>query len=247
MSAGPLFKRILLKVSGEALMGVKEFGLDVKMVQQLALDIKDAYSLGTQIALVVGGGNIFRGVSGASQGMERTTSDYMGMLATVINALALGNALENVGLESRVMSAIQMDNIIEPYIRSKAVRHLKKGRVVVMAAGTGNPYFTTDTAATLRAAELGCDVILKGTKVNGVYSDDPLKNDNVEFYDQLSYDDVLQKQLRVMDMAAIALAREEKMPLLVFSIYTPGELSNVLQGRGTYSLITDKFSNILDE
>ena len=247
MSAGPLFKRILLKVSGEALMGVKEFGLDVKMVQQLALDIKEAYSLGTQIALVVGGGNIFRGVSGASQGMERTTSDYMGMLATVINALALGNALENVGLESRVMSAIQMDNIIEPYIRSKAVRHLKKGRVVVMAAGTGNPYFTTDTAATLRAAELGCDVILKGTKVNGVYSDDPLKNNNAEFYDQLSYDDVLQKQLRVMDMAAIALAREEKMPLLVFSIYTPGELSNVLQGRGTYSLITDKFSNIVDE
>ncbi len=242
MTAVLLFHRVLLKISGEALMGSKEFGLDVKMVQQLAQDIKEAYSMGIQLALVVGGGNIFRGVSGAAQGMDRATSDYMGMLATVMNSLALGNALENEGIDVRVMSAISMNDVAEPYIRSRAIRHLKKNRVVIIAAGTGNPYFTTDTAATLRASELACDIILKGTKVNGVYSEDPLKNKDAEFFEKLSYEDVLIKELRVMDMAAIALAREEKIPLLVFSIYSQGELARILKGRGTYSLITDKLS-----
>jgi uridylate kinase len=240
MTAAPLFHRVLLKISGESLMGSKEFGLDVKRVQQLAQDIKEAYNLGTQLVLVVGGGNIFRGISGAAQGMDRSTSDYMGMLATVMNSLALGNALENEGVDIRVMSAISMNDVAEPYIRSRALRHLKKSRIVIIAAGTGNPYFTTDTAATLRASELACDIILKGTKVDGVYSCDPLHNKNAEFLQILSYEDVLVKELRVMDMAAIALAREEKIPLLVFSIYSQGELARILQGRGTYSLITDK-------
>jgi uridylate kinase len=172
--------------------------------------------------------------------MDRVTSDYMGMLATAINSLALGNALENIGVVTRVMSAISMNDVAEPYIRSKAVRHLKKGRVVIIAAGTGNPYFTTDTAAALRASELGCEIIMKGTKVGGVYSKDPLKYEDAEFLQNLSYEDVLIKELRVMDMAAIALAREEKLPLIVFSIYSPGELAKVLEGKGTSSFIGDQ-------
>jgi uridylate kinase len=240
MTAAPLFRRVLLKISGEALMGSKEFGLDVKMVQQIAQDIKEASCIGTQFALVVGGGNIFRGVSGAAQGMDRATSDYMGMLATVMNSLALGNALENIGVDVRVMSSIAMNVVAEPYIRSKALRHLKKGRIVIIAAGSGNPYFTTDTAAALRASELSCDIILKGTKVDGVYCSDPVKNKQAEFFEKLSYQDLLVRDLRVMDMAAIALAKEQKLPLLVFSIYSQGELARVLQGRGTYSLICEQ-------
>ncbi len=236
----PKYKRVLLKISGEALMGGREYGLDADMVAQIATDVAKVRSLGVEVCLVVGGGNIFRGVSGAARGMERASADYMGMLATVINALALQNALENAGVDTRVLSAIPMATVAEPYIRRRAVRHMEKGRVVIFAAGTGNPFFTTDTAAALRASEMGCDVLLKGTKVDGVYDADPEKHPDATRYDTLSYMRVLTDDLGVMDHAAISLARENAIPILVFSIYRPGAFAEVLSGKGCYTLVRNE-------
>jgi uridylate kinase len=233
----PRYKRVLLKISGEALMGDGEYGLDPGMVAQIAADVAQVRALGIDLCLVVGGGNIFRGVSAASRGMERASADYMGMLATVINALALQNALENVGVDTRVQSAIPMSTVAEPYIRRRAVRHMEKGRVVIFAAGTGNPFFTTDTAAALRASEMGCDLLLKGTKVDGVYDADPAKFPAAKRYDRLGYMQVLTEDLGVMDHAAISLARENAIPILVFSIYKPGAFAEVLAGKGCFTLV----------
>ena len=234
------YKRVLLKISGEALMGDREYGLDPGMVAQIAADVAAVRKLGIDVCLVVGGGNIFRGVSGAARGMERAQADYMGMLATVINALALQNALDQIGCDTRVQSAIPMSTVAEPYIRRRAVRHMEKGRVVIFAAGTGNPYFTTDTAAALRASEMGCDVLLKGTKVDGVYDSDPAKNPNAKRYDSLGYMRVLTDDLGVMDHAAISLARENAIPILVFSIYKPGAFADVLSGKGCFTLVKNE-------
>jgi uridylate kinase len=238
--AQPRYKRVLLKVSGEVLMGSGEYGLDPKTVTRIAGDVKAVCELGVQVCLVIGGGNIFRGVSGAASGMERASADYMGMLATVINALALQNALESVSVHTRVLSAIPMAAICEPYIRRRAVRHLEKGRVVIFAAGTGNPFFTTDTAAALRATEMGCDAILKGTKVDGVYSADPKRDPSAERYEKLGYLEVLSRDLKVMDASAISLARENRIPILVFSIQEPGGFGAVIQGVGRYTTVTDE-------
>ena len=221
-------------------MGPENFGLDGATVQRLAQEIQLVRNLGVEVALVVGGGNIFRGVSGAAAGMERSSADYMGMLATVINALALQNALETLGLHTRVQSAIPMSAVCEPYIRRRAIRHLEKGRIVIFAAGTGNPFFTTDTAAALRASEISADCLLKGTKVEGVYAADPVKDPNAERYDELTYHDVLARDLRVMDASAIALCRENNIPILVFSIQNEGELARVAAGEGRFTLINDK-------
>lgn len=234
------YKRVLLKISGEALMGNGEYGLDADMVAQIANDVAAVRKMGADVCLVVGGGNIFRGVSGAARGMERAQADYMGMLATVINALALQNALDNIGCDTRVQSAIPMSTVAEPYIRRRAVRHMEKGRVVIFAAGTGNPFFTTDTAAALRASEMGCDVLLKGTKVDGVYDSDPAKNPDAKRYDTLSYMRVLTDDLGVMDHAAISLARENAIPILVFSIYKPGAFADVLAGKGCFTLVRNE-------
>ncbi|MGF1543393.1 MAG: UMP kinase [Parvularculaceae bacterium] len=231
------YRRVLLKVSGEALMGSGQYGIDPDTVERIAADIAEAKSLGVEICLVVGGGNIFRGVSNASRGMERASADYMGMLATVMNALALQNGLEKAGLFTRVMSAIEMTAICEPYIRRRAVRHMEKGRVVIFAAGTGNPFFTTDTAAALRAAEMGCDALFKGTQVDGVYSADPKLDPNATRYDELSYQDVLIRDLKVMDQAAIALTRENSIPIVVFSITERGGVIGALRGRGPHTTI----------
>ncbi len=231
------FKRVLLKVSGEVLMGDGEFGLDPKMVGRVAADIAEVQRSGTEICLVVGGGNIFRGISVAAQGMERASADYMGMLATVMNALALQSALEELDVPNRVLSAIPMSTVCEPYIRRRAVRHMEKGRVVIFAAGTGNPYFTTDTAAALRASEMDCDCLLKGTKVDGVYSADPEKEPDAERFDSLTHFDVLQRDLKVMDTAAISLCRENDIPILVFSIQNAGEVNRVLNGSGRFTIV----------
>jgi len=231
------FKRVLLKVSGEVLMGDGEFGLDPKMVGRVAADIAEVQRSGTEICMVVGGGNIFRGVSVAAQGMERASADYMGMLATVMNALALQSALEELDVPNRVLSAIPMSTVCEPYIRRRAVRHMEKGRVVIFAAGTGNPYFTTDTAAALRASEMDCDCLLKGTKVDGVYSADPEKEPDAERFDSLTHFDVLQRDLKVMDTAAISLCRENDIPILVFSIQNAGEVNRVLNGSGRFTIV----------
>lgn len=235
----PTYKRILLKMSGEVLMGENEFGLDPKTVNRVAEDIKEAVESGVEVCVVVGAGNIFRGVSGAAQGMDRTTADYMGMLGIVINALALQNALENIDIMTRVMSAIPMSAICEPYIRRKAMRHMEKGRVVIFAAGTGNPYFTTDTAAALRASEMNCDALLKGTKVDGIYSADPEKDKNAERFDHLSYMDVLTKDLKVMDATAVSLARENNIPIVVFNVREKGNLAKTLNGSGTCTTVTN--------
>lgn len=235
----PRYKRILLKMSGEVLMGDGEFGLDPATVNRVAEDIKEAVDSGVEVCVVVGAGNIFRGVSGAAQGMDRTTADYMGMLGIVINALALQNALENLGKQTRVMSAIPMSAICEPYIRRKAMRHMEKGRVVIFAAGTGNPYFTTDTAAALRASEMNCDALLKGTKVDGIYSADPQKDENATRYDNISYMDVLTKDLKVMDATAISLARENNIPIVVFNVREKGNLTKTLQGAGTCTTVAN--------
>lgn len=237
MTARAKYKRILLKISGEALMGKQEYGQDPDMIRRVAEDVRAVTELGVEVCLVVGGGNIFRGLAGASQGMERATADYMGMLATVINALALQSALEKQGIATRVLSAIPMASVAEPYIRRRAVRHLEKGRVVIFGAGTGNPFFTTDTAAALRASEMGCEVLLKGTKVDGVYDSDPVKNADAKRFEHLSYFDVLQKDLGVMDHAAISLARENNIPILVFSIYDPGAFAEVVTGSGHYTTV----------
>ncbi len=234
------YRRVLLKVSGEVLMGAGEYGLDPETVSRVAADIKAVRGLGVEICLVIGGGNIFRGVSGAARGMERASADYMGMLATVINALALQSALEQIDVHTRVLSAIPMAAICEPYIRRRAVRHLEKGRVVIFAAGTGNPFFTTDTAAALRASEMGCDALLKGTKVDGVYSADPKRDPKAERYERLGYLEVLSRDLKVMDASAISLARENRIPILVFSILEPGGFADVVKGTGRYTTVTDE-------
>jgi uridylate kinase len=231
------YKRVLLKLSGEALMGSRDYGLDPETVDRVAEEIKSVVEMGVQVCAVIGGGNIFRGVSGAASGMDRATADYMGMLATVINALAMQNALEKAGAQTRVLSAIPMSAVCEPYIRRRAMRHMEKGRVVLFAAGTGNPFFTTDSAAALRASEMQCDALLKATKVDGVYSADPTKVKNAERYDRLTYLDVLSKDLQVMDTSAISLARQSKIPILVFSIFTHGGFADVMQGKGKFTII----------
>ena len=231
------YKRVMLKISGEALMGDQGYGLDPPTVERIAREVKQVRDLGAEVCMVIGGGNIFRGLQGSAQGMERTTADYMGMLATVMNALAMQSALEGLGVYTRVISAIPMDQICEPYIRRRAVRHLEKGRVCIFAAGTGNPYFTTDTAATLRANEMGCEAIFKGTKVDGVYDSDPVKNKDASRYDKVSYDEVLAKNLKVMDASAIALARDNSLPIIVFSLDEPGGLAGILRGQGTYTTV----------
>ncbi len=231
------YRRVLLKVSGEALMGDREFGIDFETINNIAGDIKAVQEMGAQVCLVIGGGNIFRGVSLATAGMQRASADYMGMLATVMNGLAVQHALERHGVKTRVLSAIAMDQVCEPYIRRRALRHLEKGRVVIFAAGTGNPFFTTDTAAALRAAEMGCDALMKGTQVDGVYSADPKLDANAVRYDRLDYLDVLAKDLKVMDAAAISLARENKIPILVFSIHIPGAFARAVAGKGPCTVI----------
>jgi len=233
------YKRVLLKISGEALMGRREFGLDPETVNRIAGEVKAAVELGTELCLVIGGGNIFRGIAGAAQGMQRASADYMGMLATVINALAMQNALEQLDVQTRVQSAIPMSTVCEPYIRRRAQRHLEKGRVVIFAAGTGNPFFTTDTAAALRASEMGCQALMKGTKVDGVYSADPMKDPKAERFGQLTHLDVLSRDLKVMDAAAVSLARENRIPILVFSIHKPGGFAEVLTGKGKFTIISD--------
>lgn len=239
MAGTPKYKRVLLKISGEALMGGRDYGLDPDTVQRVAKDVSDVRDLGVEVCLVVGGGNIFRGISGAATGMERATADYMGMLATVINSLAMQGALEKLGVQTRVQSAIPMATVAEPYIRRRAVRHMEKGRVVIFAAGTGNPFFTTDTAAALRASEMNCNVLLKGTKVDGVYDADPAKDPKAKRLEKLSYRDVLTKDLGVMDHAAISLARENNIPILVFSIYDSGAFAEVLSGAGRYTEVRE--------
>ncbi len=218
-------------------MGGQEFGLDPETVNRIAEDVREVHASGVQLCLVVGGGNIFRGISGAAAGMERANADFMGMLATVINALALQNALENLGVDTRVQSAIPMSTVCEPYIRRRAIRHMERDRVVIFAAGTGNPYFTTDTAAALRASEMSCDCLLKGTKVDGVYSADPATNPDAERYEKLSHFDVLRQDLHVMDAAAITLCRENNIPILVFSIHNRGEVNRVIRGEGRFTLV----------
>jgi len=240
MSNTPTYRRVLLKVSGEALMGDSNYGIDIGTVDRIARDVKEASDLGIQICMVVGGGNIFRGIAGAARGIDRATADYMGMLATVMNALALQAALERTGLPSRVQSAIPMSTVCEPYIRRRAIRHMEKGRVVIFAAGTGNPFFTTDTAAALRAAEMVCDAMLKATNVDGVYSADPKKFPEAVRYDSLSYHEVLSRDLKVMDASAISVSRENGIPILVFSLQDPGALARVLQGRGRATIIEEK-------
>jgi uridylate kinase len=239
MSKNLKYKRILLKVSGEALMGKREYGHDPEIIARISQEVKDVHQLGAQVCLVVGGGNIFRGVSAAAAGMERASADYMGMLATVINALALQNSLEKVGVQTRVLSAIPMSTVCEPYIRRRAIRHMERGRVVIFAAGTGNPFFTTDTAAALRAVEMGCDALLKGTQVDGVYSADPKKDPSAKRYDALTYKEVLSQDLAVMDASAISLARENNIPILVFSIQTHGAFAEVVSGKGKFTIIQD--------
>jgi uridylate kinase len=239
-SGKPLaYKRLLLKLSGEALMGKGPGGIDVAVVDRLARDISEAVGAGCRIAVVVGGGNIFRGLAGAANGMDRATADYMGMLATVMNALALQSALENVKTPARVLSAIPMPTVCESYIRPKALHHIEHGRVVIFAAGTGNPFFTTDTAATLRAIEMGCDAVAKGTQVDGVYDADPRKVPTAKRFDRLSYSDVLSRDLKVMDGAAIALARDNGLPVIVFSIEEAGNLLKVLRGEGRATVIAN--------
>jgi uridylate kinase len=233
------YKRVLLKVSGEALMGERAYGLDTGVCRAIAEDVKGVIALGVEVALVIGGGNIFRGVAGAASGMERAQADYMGMLATVMNALAMQSALEKVGVPTRVQSAIEMSSICEPYIRRRAIRHMEKGRVVIFGAGTGNPFFTTDTAAALRAAEMGCDALLKGTQVDGVYDSDPRKNPDAKRYTHLTYLEMLARDLAVMDAAAISVARENHLPIIVFNIHEPGAFTAVMKGEGKFTTVTD--------
>jgi uridylate kinase len=237
MAATPLYQRVLLKLSGESLMGDLPFGINLPTVERMAEDIKAVHSMGVQVCLVVGGGNIFRGVSAAAGGIERASADYMGMLATVMNALALQSVLERCGLHTRVQSAIPMTTVCEPYIRRRAIRHMEKGRVVVFAAGTGNPFFTTDTAAALRAVEMGCNALLKGTQVDGVYSADPKKVPGAQRYEQLTFQDVLSRDLRVMDTSSVALARDSGIPIIVFSIHSPGAFASAVCGTGTFTIV----------
>ena len=232
-------RRVLLKLSGESLLGDSSYGIQTRALQRIVREIIALHQNGLEISIVVGGGNIFRGVNGVEQGIDRVTSDHMGMLATVMNALALQNAVKHMGVESRVMSAIPMSSVCEPYIRRRALHHLEKRRLVICAAGTGHPFFTTDSAAVLRATEMDCDLLLKGTKVDGVYSADPLKTPDAIRYESLSYDQILRDELAVMDMAAVGLARDNQLPLAVFSITTPGALANTLKGTGRCTFIKE--------
>ena len=231
------WKRVLLKLSGEALVGDGCYGISPEMIKSLALELKSVFELNIQLCIVIGGGNIYRGLSGAARGMDRTTGDYMGMLATVMNSLALQNALEEINVQTRVQSALPISAVCEPYIRRKAFRHLEKKRIVIFAAGTGNPYFTTDTAAALRASEMNCDVMIKATLVDGIYSSDPKIDKNAVRYEKLSYMDVLSKDLQVIDASAVSLARENKIPLVISSIFENGNLVNILKGKGVYTIV----------
>lgn len=226
----PAFKRVLLKLSGESLMGPEGYGINAEVVNQISLQLKEVHAMGVEVAIVIGAGNIYRGLGGEAAGIERSTGDYMGMLATVINAMALQNFLEKVEVPTRVLSAIEIHQLVEPYIRRRANRHLEKGRVVIFAAGTGNPYFTTDTAAALRAAEIKADVILKGTKVDGVYDSDPMKNAGAKRYEKLTYLDVLNQQLKVMDSTAISLCMDNHLPIIVFDLFAQGNIKRVISG-----------------
>jgi len=237
-SPNPHYNRILLKLSGEALMGEQSYGIDPAVATRIAQDIAEIQALGVQTGVVIGGGNIFRGLAASARGMDRSTGDYMGMLATVINALALQDALEHAGVPTRVLTAIEMRAVAEPFIRRRAIRHLEKGRVVVFAAGTGNPYFTTDTAAALRAMEMKAEVILKATKVDGIYSADPVKHPDATRYEKISYLQVLQQRLQVMDATAISLCMDNKLPILVFNLKTPGNIKRVVMGDAVGTIVT---------
>ena len=232
------YKRILLKISGESLMGDNLFGIDVGTVDRVAKEVSQVFSLGVQVCLVIGAGNIFRGLSAAAEGMDRASADYMGMLGTVMNSLAMQNSLERINVESRVQSAITMTEICESYSRRRAIRHMEKNRVVIFAAGTGNPYFTTDTAAALRASEMSCDAIFKGTLVNGIYDKDPKKYDDAVKFDRISFHEVLSKNLRVIDSAAVSLARENDIPIIVFSINEANSFVDIMEGKGNSSIVT---------
>jgi uridylate kinase len=227
----PIYKRVLLKLSGESLMGPKGYGIDTEVIQGIAEEIKEVANLGVEVAIVIGAGNIFRGLGGESSGIERATGDYMGMLATVINAMALQNFLERIGCDTRVLSALEIHQLVEPYIRRRATRHLEKGRVVIFAAGTGNPFFTTDTAAALRAMEVTAEVILKGTKVDGIYDSDPMKNPQAKKITALTYLDVLNQKLKVMDSTAISLCMDHGLPIIVFDLFQKGNIKRVLLGK----------------
>ena len=237
LTAKTRYKRILLKISGEALMGQLNGGLHPPTVNKIASEIKKVHETGVEVCLVIGGGNIFRGLQGSAQGMERTTADYMGMLATVMNSLAMQSELEKININTRVISAIPMDQICEPYIRRRAVRHLEKNRVCIFAAGTGNPYFTTDTAATLRAIEMKCQAIFKATKVDGIYDKDPVINPKAKYLEKVTYDMALQEKLRVMDASAIALARDNNIPIVVFSLFETDDFLSIVDGKGKFSLV----------
>jgi uridylate kinase len=239
-SPAPAYTRVLLKLSGEALMGKQQFGIDPAILKQYSAEIRSVKELGVQVGIVIGGGNIFRGVSNHASGIDKVTGDHMGMLATLINAMALQSALEQDGMVTRLMSAIRMDVIAEPFIRRRAVRHLEKDRIVIFGAGTGNPYFTTDTAAALRAIEIEADVIIKGTRVDGVYDADPEKNPSALRYEEISYLEVLKKDLKVMDMTAITLCRENKLPILVFNMNTPGNFKRLVLGESVGTKVLEK-------
>lgn len=236
----PRFKRVMFKISGEALMGKKGYGQDLEVIKRICADVKEVVDLGVEVCVVVGGGNIFRGMNAAEAGMERASADYMGMLATVMNALALQNILEQMECDSRVLSAIHMMEICEPYIKRRADRHMERGRVVIFAAGTGNPFFTTDTAAALRAVEMNCDAMFKGTQVDGVYDSDPKKNKDAKRYEKLTYRQVLADDLRVMDASAISLAKENNIPIIVFSISQKGQFAKVICGQGRFTTIASR-------
>ena len=236
-TASPAFKRILLKLSGEALMGDDQFGINRATIERIVREVAEVTHLGVEVAVVIGGGNIFRGVAGGSVGMDRATADYMGMLATVMNALALADAMNKQGLTARVMSAIAIDQVVEPYVRPKALQYLEEGKVVVFAAGTGNPFFTTDTAAALRGAEIGAEIVLKATKVDGVYTADPKKDPSATRYDKLSFDDAMSQNLGIMDATAFALCRDQKLPIKVFSIFKNGGLTRVVMGEDEGTLV----------
>ena len=240
----PAYKRIMLKLSGESLMGEREYGIDSEVIGKYAEEIKGVQELGVQIGIVIGGGNIYRGIENSSDGIDKVTGDHMGMLATVINALALQSALEHHGVFTRCQTAINMERIAEPFIRRRAIRHLEKGRLVIFAAGTGNPYFTTDTAAVLRAIKIGADVIIKGTRVNGVYDSDPEKNPSAKHFPQISYQDVLRKDLRVMDMTAITLCKENHLPIAIFNMNIPSNLRRLVLGENVGTAVNDSVAAI---
>lgn len=235
--SNPHYRRVLLKLSGEALAGDQGYGIEPRTITQIAQEVQEVVACGVELALVIGGGNIFRGLAASSKGMDRASADYMGMLATMINSLAMQDALEKIGVDTRVQSAIAMQEVAEPYIRRRAIRHLEKGRVVIFGAGTGNPYFTTDTAASLRAMEIGAEAILKGTKVDGVYSADPMKDPTASRFETLSYIEVLQKGLQVMDATATSLCMDNNLPIIVFDITTPGNVKKVVMGEGIGTIV----------